>query len=308
MTTNQIGFIGLGTMGAIMARRLQDAGYELTVHNRTPDRAGPFVAGGARWAADSCAVGDQANLVISMVADDSALADVALGKRGLLSCPRPGLVYVDMSTVSASVSNLVAEAADRAGAAYIRAPVTGSTMLAESGSVGILASGPEQALRAVRHPLEVLGNSIRFLGPGEEARVMKLALNLLVAQTVVGLGEALSFGSASGLDWSQMLEVFAESAIASPLVRYKAPGLQARDFSPAFTTKMMAKDLDLALEQAQGTGAALPLTGLCREVLEQTTALGFAESDFSAVTEYFLNLLATRRPGQPSSLEGTGQA
>src|SRR5262249_52210467 len=155
---------------------------------------------------------------------------------------------VDMSTVSGEASAEVAAAAAAADVAYLRAPVTGSTTLAATGDLGILVSGPPESLQKFGDVFDVLGRRVFHLGPGEEARVMKLALNMLVAGTVVGLSEALVLGERAGLDWRSMLEVFTDSAVGSPLLRYKAASLSTRDFTPAFTTAMMAKDLDLALD------------------------------------------------------------
>jgi 3-hydroxyisobutyrate dehydrogenase-like beta-hydroxyacid dehydrogenase len=286
----RIGFVGLGNMGQLMARRLLEAGHEVWLHNRTPGKAAPLLAQGGRWAADPQSLAQQVELVITMVADDAALRQVALGTDGVLGRAQPGLTYVDMSTVSGEASAEVAAAATNADVAYLRAPVTGSTALAAAGELGILVSGPRESLDKFGDVFDVLGRQVFHLGTAEEARVMKLALNMLVAGTVVGLAEALVLGERAGLDWRSMLDVFTESAVGSPLVRYKAASLSTRDFAPAFSTAMMAKDLDLALDLGHRIGAALPTTAQSRELLQVTCGLGWGERDFSAAVLTFERL------------------
>lgn len=290
----QIGVLGLGNMGSIMAGRLLSAGFDVWVHNRTADRANSLLDAGAHWADSGDAMADQVDLLITMVADDSALLAVTGGDGGVLQRPHTGLVFADMSTVSPSASAAVAQMADAAGTPYLRAPVTGSTTLAEAGLLGILASGPEAALDAFEEPFGAIGKRVFYLGSGDEARVMKLALNTVVAQTVVGLSEALALGERCGLDWQAMLDVFSDSAVASPLVQYKSNSLAKRDFEAAFTTSMMAKDLDVALQVGRGAGAVMPTTALSHELLRAACGLGWGQQDFSAAVLMFEQLAGTR--------------
>lgn len=269
-------------MGSIMAARLLAAGHEVWVHNRSPERARELLQTGASWADNGGALADQVELLITMVSDDTALKAVTLGPRGVLGRVRPELTYADMSTVSPAASVAVAAAADAIGVPYLRAPVTGSTVLAESGALGVLASGPKAALDAFEEPFTAFARRVFYLGGADEARVMKLALNTLVASTIVGLSEALVFGERSGLDRQAMLDVFSDSAVASPLVQYKAPGLASRKFHAAFTTELMAKDLGVALQVGRASAAAMPMTALSHELLRAACGMGWADHDFSA--------------------------
>jgi 3-hydroxyisobutyrate dehydrogenase-like beta-hydroxyacid dehydrogenase len=192
--------------------------------------------------------------------------------------------------VSPAMSAVVGEAAAEVGVPYLRSPVSGSTVLVASGALSVLASGPREAFDAFAPVFEVLARRTFFLGPGEEARVMKLALNTLVGITVVGLSEALVFGERCGLSWAAMLEVFADSAVSSPLVKYKATTLLERDFEAAFTTQMMAKDLDVALGLGRRHGAVMPTTALTQELLRATGGSGWADKDFSASVLLFEQL------------------
>jgi 3-hydroxyisobutyrate dehydrogenase-like beta-hydroxyacid dehydrogenase len=286
----RIGVLGMGNMGSLMAGRLVSAGFDTWVTNRTRERAESLLGKGAHWADSADALADQVELLITMVADDAALLEVTTGADGILTRARPGLVYADMSTVSPAASAVVAGAAESVGVGYLRAPVSGSTTLAESGTLGILASGPQQAVDAFDTAFAAIGKRVFYLGTGEEARIMKLALNTLVAQTVVGLSEALVLGERGGLDWQTMLDVFGDSAVASPLVQYKAVTLAKRDFEAAFTTAMMTKDLDVALQVGRDVGAVTPTTALSQELLRAACGLGWGDQDFSTAVLMFEQL------------------
>lgn len=279
----RIGFIGLGLMGAPMAGRLLDAGLPLTVYNRTREKAEGLVQRGARLADSPAEVAEQSDLVFSMVIDGTALHAIALGERGVVAGARPGLLFVDMSTVSPAESAMVAEACEKAGVDYLRAPVTGSTVLAAAGTLGILASGPRARYEEALPVFRLLSRHQFYLGPGEEARVMKLALNMLIGITMVGFAEGLVLAEKAGLDWAQTLDVFCHSAVGSPFVNYKTPPLAQRDFSPAFTVRGICKDFDLILSVAQQLGVTTPLTALTRQLFQATAGSGWAEQDFSAV-------------------------
>lgn len=295
-------------MGSVIARRLLETGHDVTVHNRSPERATPLLDLGARWAADAGELASEVDLLLTMVADDAALEAVTTGSAGVLTSARPGLTYADLSTVSPAASQRVAEAAQTVGVPYLRAPVSGSTVLAASGELSVLASGPAPALEAFDPVLSSIAQRVFYLGAEDEARVMKLAVNTLVATTVVGLSEALAFGERSGLAWDSMLEVFAESVVGSPLVKYKTASLAARDFEAAFTTSMMAKDLAVALELGHARGATMPTTALSNEILRMTAGLGWGDSDFSAAVLMYQHLAGTpgaRPAGEAPEAETT---
>lgn len=285
--TRRVGVLGLGNMGAAMARRLLGAGFEVWVSNRSSERAAPLVAAGAVWAQDGAALGAEVDLLISMVADDAALTAVTDGPASVLARARDGLVYADMSSVSPAASAGVARRAAAAGVPYLRAPVSGSTVLAEAGSLRVMVSGPADAFAGAEDVFSALGQRTFHLGHGEEARVMKLILNTLVATTVVGLTEALAFGQRAGMGWEAMLDVFSDSAVASPLVKYKAASLADRDFTAAFSTAMMAKDLAVALQLAHDSGTALPTTAHSHELLRAACAKGWGELDFTSLLLLF---------------------
>lgn len=281
--SRSIGFIGMGNMGSRMASRLLEAGFDVTVYNRTPGRADPLIKRGAKQAKSPSDLAKHCEIVISSVADGDALMEVAMGEDGLVRHAKPGLVYVEMSTVSPIESARVATACNGAGIVYLRAPVTGSTYAAESGTLKLLVSGPRDQFDGVADVLRHLGPDHFYLGPGEEARVLKLAINMLIGVTMVAFAEAVVLGKKAGLDWDRMLEVFGESAIASPFLKFKAKQLAERDFSAAFSTRMMCKDFDLALGLAKQEEVAVPVIALARQLLQGTAGLGWGDRDMAAI-------------------------
>lgn len=277
-----IGWIGLGKMGVPMAHNLIKAGAPLSVYNRTPKRTRDLEAAGATVADSLQALAGSVEVVISMVSDDAALDAVSMGTDGAFQAMAPGSIFIDMSTVSPAISAKVANAAKTKGIRYLRAPVSGSVALAAAAMLTILASGPREAYDECLPIFDAMSAKQYHVGSAEEARVLKLSLNMMVGITAAMMGEALAFGEGGGMDWDQMLEIISNSAVASPLVGYKVAPLKARDFTPAFSASQMAKDFDLALDAARDTGVPMPVTTLVREFWEEMEASGKGELDFFA--------------------------
>jgi 3-hydroxyisobutyrate dehydrogenase-like beta-hydroxyacid dehydrogenase len=280
----RVAFVGIGIMGSRMARRLLDAGHDLRIWNRTAEKCQDLVAQGATQAATPAEAAAGADICFTNLADGASLKLVTLGEDGILSAsPAPSLL-VDMGTVGPSESAEIAALAQEKGVGYLRSPVSGSTVLTEQGKLTILASGDQDVYDAADPYLAVLGETRFYVGPGENARYLKLLLNVMVSTQVQILAEAVVLGEKAGLDWERMIEVMSNSVIASPLVKYKAGPLTARNYNPAFRLDLMIKDLDLALATASQTGVAMPVTEAVREFYARATEAGLGEKDFSAVT------------------------
>ena len=280
----RVGFVGIGIMGSRMAARLLAAGHEVTVWNRTPEKAAKLVESGAILAASPALAAEGKDICFTNMADGAALKAVCLGPDGVLRAdPLPALL-VDMGTVGPAESAEIAAAADARGLGYLRSPVSGSTVLAEAGKLTILASGEQATYDAAEPYLAELGEVRYYVGTGEAARVLKLVLNMMVSTQVQILAEGVVLGEKAGLDWDKMIEVISNSVVASPLVKYKAGPLTARNYNPAFLLGLMIKDLDLALATAAEAGVELPTTRAVRQFYVQAAEAGHAEKDFSAVT------------------------
>ncbi|MCL4798491.1 MAG: NAD(P)-dependent oxidoreductase [Burkholderiales bacterium] len=279
----RLGWIGAGKMGTPICANLLQAGYALTVCDVDPARVAALTARGAQAAPDPAALARDVDVVLSMVPDDDALRAIAGGKGGLAGALCPDQVFVDLSTVSPAGSAEVAATLAPTGAAYLRAPVSGSTATAAAGMLSIYCSGPQPAFERVRPLLERIGNKITYCGAAEEARVMKLVINMIVIITPAVVGEALALGARSGLGWSQMIDAIGQSVAASPVIGYKADMMKRRDWTPMATVDLVAKDLDLALELGRQCHAPMPITALAQQFNTALQASGDGGLDFFAV-------------------------
>lgn len=281
----RIGWIGLGKMGEPMARHLRTQGHELRVWNRTASKAERLTAAGATLAASPALAAKGARAVFAMLADDTALRAALLGPGSAVAAMDAGSILVEMSTVSPGVSAELAQACEARGVGYLRAPVSGSVAFAEGAKLTVLASGPDEVYAAVLPLLQAFSARQVLVGGACEARVMKLALNMMVGLSAAMMGEALALGEKNGLTREVMLEVIGASAVASPLVAYKLAMLRARDYAPAFEARMMAKDFDLALGVAHGSAVPLPMAALVREGFSAMIARGDGDADFFKYVE-----------------------
>jgi 3-hydroxyisobutyrate dehydrogenase-like beta-hydroxyacid dehydrogenase len=276
----KIAFLGLGQMGAPMARRLIAAGHQLTVWNRTADRADPLVAEGATMAASPAEAGAAADFAITMLANPDALQEVVLGENGLANAFGAGQVYIDMSTVGPDTVQAIAAKLPK-GVAVVDAPVRGSVSAATEGRLEIFVGASEEEFERVRPILESLGSVTRVgtLGAGA---AMKLVANLVLGVAITAVGEAVSLGEARGLDRSQVLSML-EGSPLGPLVRAKRANIESRHYLPAFKLRHAAKDLRLVVEAAAVANRDVRVSSASRAWLDAAVKSGAADLDFSAV-------------------------
>jgi 3-hydroxyisobutyrate dehydrogenase-like beta-hydroxyacid dehydrogenase len=275
-----VGLIGLGNMGTAIAERLLDAGYSLVVNNRTPEKAEALAALGADVAATPEELVERVDVVLSSLANDAAFEEVA-GK--VITAARPGTALVDLSTVSPEASARVAELARAASVPYLRAPVSGNPTVVRAGNLSFIVSGARETLDDVESVLAAIGATIHYVGKEEQARVVKLAINLMIAVLAQVMSEALVLGEAAGVSRAALLDVMASSAAGAPFVKYKTEALLRDDFSATFTTSLMEKDIDLVLDAAGDAGLELPLAREMKKHLRAAIDAGYANDDFIAL-------------------------
>lgn len=292
----KIGWIGLGNMGRPMSTNLVKAGHDVVVWNRTKSKADDVIAAGASWADTPKEVAEKSDFIFTCVSDGPTLQAVSLGDNGYVAGLSAGKIAVDMSTVAPSESEAVNEAVEAAGCKLIRGPVTGSTVLAEAGTVGVLASGDKAAYEKVLPLFEVVGANQFYLGSGEEARVLKLAINSMLAATMQLEAEAVVLCQKAGLDVKQVCDVIAGSAVGSPLTGYKAAVIAEGEYPAAFSVNLMIKDLDLAFDAAKQYGVSMPATALTRQQLASAAATGRGDKDFSVLTQVMEDACGYKRP------------
>jgi 3-hydroxyisobutyrate dehydrogenase-like beta-hydroxyacid dehydrogenase len=275
-----VGLIGLGNMGTAIADRLLDRGYDLLVYNRSLGKTDPLAARGAAVARTAADLAERVDVVLTSLADDDALEAVAAET---VAAMRPGGVLVDMSTVSPDASGRVAKLAERASVGYLRAPVSGNPTVVRAGNLSFIISGPREIFDRVEPIIKAIGPTVHHVGEGEQARIVKLAINLVIAGLAQLMSEALVLAEASQVSRRDLLEVLASSAAGAPFVEYKAEPLLRDDFSATFTTALMEKDIDLVLEAAREAGVELPFAREMKAHLRATVEAGYADDDFMAL-------------------------
>lgn len=271
--------LGAGRMGLPMARHLREGGHALSVSD--PDGERQRLAREAQLTVCDAAAGiAEADVVLSSLPDDAALLAVA---DQLARHARRGTTWIDTSTVSPTASAQAAKACAEAGVRHLRATVSGNNHMAEAAQLTVMASGPRASYDAMLPLLRLLGPSQFWLGEDEQARLMKLVVNLMIAQTSAMLAEALTLGRKGGLDWRDMFAVLSASAVASPILKAKAVQLAARDFTPTFTVEQMRKDLGLILDAAAHANVPLPQAAATLQLMQSASAQGLGGQDYAAI-------------------------
>ena len=271
---------GVGKMGLPMAGHFHAAGHAVTVSDPGAARLELARSHGLQVAEDAGAAMARADMIFSSLPNDAALRQVAalVGQSA-----RRGAIYIDTSTVSQQVSAEVAQMLSSAGVLYLRTTVSGNNKMAEAAQLTVMASGPRMAYDTVLPLLRLLGPHQFYLGEAEQARLMKLVVNLMIAQTSAMLAEALTLGRKGGLDWQDMWQVLAASAVASPILKAKAVQLSGRDFTPTFTVEQMIKDLDLILAAGAAVQSPLAQTALTQQLMHLAMAQGEGQQDYAAI-------------------------
>ncbi|HLW98193.1 MAG TPA: NAD(P)-dependent oxidoreductase [Candidatus Acidoferrales bacterium] len=283
MSKPRLALLGLGNMGAGMANRLLSAQFPLTVFNRHPERAGSLISAGASVAGSPREAASKADIIISMVADDVASRSVWLGKEGAMSGASSGAVLIECSTLTVSWVRELASAAEKQGCEFLDAPVTGSKSHAANGELLFLVGGPATAVEKVRPVLSVLGRDVVHLGPTGSGAYLKLINNFLCGVQAASFAEALSMMRAGGLNVERAQAVLTNGAPGSPLVKAISARVASNDPTVNFSLRLMAKDLQYALEVAERNGISLQTAAPALEMFQRAIANGFAEKDFSAI-------------------------
>lgn len=270
-------------MGATLARRLLSEGLAVTVWNRNPAAAGPLVNDGAQAVTELPEIWRSAGTALTFLANDEAVLQVYLSANGLVDSAPDGALLIEMSTISPAASSRVASAAASRGLRYLRCPVSGNPGVLAAGNITLIVSGDEAAVDAARPLFAHISATLYYVGGQEEARVMKLAVNSLLAATAEMLAEVITLCEASGIDRSTLLDVVSGSAIGSPFVKYKTQALVERQYDATFTTSMLVKDLQLVQNVASTESVPTPVTDLVTELAIASCEAGLGDLDFLAL-------------------------
>jgi 3-hydroxyisobutyrate dehydrogenase-like beta-hydroxyacid dehydrogenase len=283
MTT--IGFVGLGAMGAAIASRLLGLrDYEVYGTNRTKAKAEPLIKQGLRWRDTPREVAATADVVISMVTDDAALAAITGGPDGILAGLLPGQLYIDMSTVSPGASTDLAARASQAGARMIDAPVSGSVPAARDGSLAILVGGSAEAFEAASPVLGRLGN-VSHVGGNGHGLLLKLAVNISLAAQMLAFSEGVLLAERGGIDREVAAKVMAETSIGSPMLKARAPLVLNLPEQAWFDVALMHKDIRLARDVGRQEGVKLPSATTADTALSEAEKAGYGHKDIAGLYE-----------------------
>jgi 3-hydroxyisobutyrate dehydrogenase len=271
-----------------MARNVMKAGFPLTVWARRPERAEAIRGEGAGWAESPADLARESDVVITIVTNSPDVREVVAGARGLLAGAHPGLTVVDMSTIAPATSRELAREAGDRGVDFLDAPVSGGTQGAEAGTLTIMVGGDTGAFARVQPVLDAMGKNVLHVGPSGSGEVIKLVNNALVGVIAGATAEALVMGAKAGADVETMARVVGLSAGASWQLANQFP-LRAFSgtFHPGFTTDLLAKDLDLALDLGREQQTPIFFTALARQLYLESQAAGYGKDDYTAVLKVF---------------------
>ena len=278
-----VGWIGAGVMGRWMCQHIMDNGFAVVVHNRTRAKCDPLLASGAVWAEAPAEVARQADTVFTMVGFPADVREVYLGADGILAGAHEGLIAVDMTTTEPSLAQEIAAAAEPLGVRMVDAPVSGGDVGARNAQLSIMVGGEPDAVAAVRPLLERMGRQIVHQGPAGAGQHTKMCNQIVIAGTMIGVCEALLYGTKAGLDLNQVLESISGGAAGCWSLTNLAPRILNRNFDPGFFVAHFIKDMGIALEEARRMNLCLPGLALVHQLYLSVAAHGGAQAGTQAL-------------------------
>jgi len=282
-TKPRIGFIGLGVMGKPMAKRLLEAGYPLTVWNRTRSKMESLISAGAKGSDSPKEVAEKSDIVITMVTDSPDVEEVVLGPSGVIEGAREGLILIDMSTISPYVTKRIASQLAERGVKMLDAPVSGGDIGAEKGTLSIMVGGPKEVYEKCLPILKVLGKRITHMGPNGMGQMTKLCNQVICAINIQAVCEGLTLAAKAGLDLEKLLNVVTAGAAGSWMLSNLGPKMIKGDLEPGFRIRHQLKDLRLVLEAASDLKLPLPGTALVQQMLRAVEAGGLGDKGTQAL-------------------------
>ena len=286
----KVGFIGLGIMGKPMAKNLMQAGYELAVHNRSPEKAQELAREGATAAESPREVAGQSDIIITMLPDSPDVREILIGEGGVLEGIEEGALVVDMSTISPVVTEELAAAIGEKGASMLDAPVSGGDVGAIEGTLSIMVGGSEADFERAKPLFEVMGKTVTHVGPTGAGQVTKACNQIVAALTIEAVSEALVLGSKGGVAPEKILDVLSGGLAYNKIMEVKREKLLSHAFDPGFRAELHHKDLGIALAAGREYGVALPVTAIVDQMLLSMKRKGWGGEDHSALLKVIEDL------------------
>jgi 3-hydroxyisobutyrate dehydrogenase-like beta-hydroxyacid dehydrogenase len=290
-----LGFVGLGVMGSEMVLRLLAKGHAVTGYNRTKAKAARLIEAGMKWGDSPRAVAAAADVTLSMVTNSAALAAIVDGPDGILATLAPGKILVDMSTVSPAYSREVAAKIRAKGADMVDSPVSGSVITLQEGKLSVMVGGRADTFERVKPVLQDIGPKVTHVGDNGLALVIKIAANLSLAVQMLAFSEGVLLAEKSGIKREVAVDVLTNSAIASPMIKYRGPFVLQLPDEAWFNVNMMQKDMLLALELGRQLDVPMPTTAISNEFLTAARAMGLVEQDFAVVFDVLAHMSGVKR-------------
>jgi len=291
----KLGFVGLGVMGSEMVLRLLSKGHTVTGYNRTKSKAEGLLQKGMKWGDSPRAVAASADVVLSMVTNSAALEAIVEGPEGILAGLTPGKFYVDISTVSPEYSRVVAAKVRAKGCDMVDAPVSGSVITLQEGKLSVMVGGRQETFEKLKPILLDIGPKVTYVGDNGLALVMKIATNLSLAVQMLAFSEGVLLAEKSGISREIAVEVLVNSAIASPMIKYRGPFVLKLPEEAWFNVKMMQKDMLLALELGRKLDVPMPSTAVTNEFLTAARGMGLVKEDFAVVYDVLAQMSGVSR-------------
>ena len=291
----KLGFVGLGVMGSEMVLRLLSKGHTVTGYNRTRSKAERLVQKGMKWGDSPRAVAAAADVVFSMVTNSAALEAIVEGAEGILAGLTPGKFYVDISTVSPEYSRVVAAKVRAKGCDMVDAPVSGSVITLQEGKLSVMVGGSRETFEKLKPILLEIGPKVTHVGDNGLALVMKIATNLSLAVQMLAFSEGVLLAEKSGISREIAVEVLVNSAIASPMIKYRGPFVLRLPDEAWFNVNMMQKDMLLALELGRKLDVPMPSTAVTNEFLTAARGMGLVKEDFAVVYDVLAQMSGVSR-------------
>jgi 3-hydroxyisobutyrate dehydrogenase-like beta-hydroxyacid dehydrogenase len=285
-----VGFAGLGVMGRPMAENILKAGFKLNVYNRTCARTEDLTRQGATAFKTPCELAQNSDIVIVMVTGAPELEEVISRDDGIASGLSDGKTVINMSTVSPEATRIAAEMVESRQANFIDAPVSGSKVPAEQGTLVVLAGGDSELIDDHQELLLCMGKKVIRCGDIGSGTDMKLLVNMLLGNMMASFCESIVFGQKHGLDYDTLLETISAGALNSPLYSLKGEKIKAGDFEKHFSIDLLFKDLNLALTESDRQGIPLGVTSACREVFSGAVGMDLGDQDMCALIKFYRRL------------------
>jgi len=285
-----LGFVGLGVMGGQMVNRLLSKGHTVTGYNRTRAKAQWLIDKGMKWADSPRAVASTADVTFAMVTNSAAITSVTEGPDGLLAGLSKGKIFVDISTVSPSVSRALAAKVREKGADMVDSPVSGSVITLQEGKLSVMVGGRRETFERVKPLLLDIGPKVTYVGDNGLALAMKIAVNLSLAVQMMAFSEGVLLAEKSGIARETAVDVLTQSAVASPMIQYRGPFVLQQPEEAWFDVNMMQKDMLLAMELGRQLDVPLPTTAVSNEFLTAARGMGMGKLDFAVVFDVLARL------------------